>query len=74
MQSREKWIFAMQGEMQTLEKNGTCDVVCLPKQKKVIRSRFEVLIITMYFLCLSSIVLFGHSLVLWLCMILSLRS
>ena len=33
---REKWISAMQEEMQSLEKNGTWDIVRLPKQKKVV--------------------------------------
>jgi hypothetical protein len=32
----EKWISAMQEEMQFLEKNGTWDIVLLPKHKKVI--------------------------------------
>nr|AAX95987.1 retrotransposon protein, putative, unclassified [Oryza sativa Japonica Group]ABA92387.1 retrotransposon protein, putative, unclassified [Oryza sativa Japonica Group] len=31
---REKWISAMQEEMQSLEKNGTWELVHLPKQKK----------------------------------------
>ncbi|KAK1697022.1 hypothetical protein QYE76_013719 [Lolium multiflorum] len=34
---RVKWISAMQEEMQSLDKNGTWDVVPLPKQKKVVR-------------------------------------
>ncbi|KAK1644706.1 hypothetical protein QYE76_062511 [Lolium multiflorum] len=34
---RVKWIFAMQEEMQSLDKNGTWDVVPLPKQKKAVR-------------------------------------
>ncbi|CAD6253966.1 unnamed protein product [Miscanthus lutarioriparius] len=33
---REKWISAMQKEMQSLEKNGTWDVVRLPKHKKAV--------------------------------------
>ncbi|CAD6232026.1 unnamed protein product [Miscanthus lutarioriparius] len=33
---REKWISAMQEEMQSLEKNGTWDVVRLPKHKKCV--------------------------------------
>uniref|UniRef100_A0ACD5ZRV2 Uncharacterized protein n=1 Tax=Avena sativa TaxID=4498 RepID=A0ACD5ZRV2_AVESA len=33
---REKWFSAMQEEMQSLEKNGTWDVVRLPKQKKAV--------------------------------------
>ena len=33
---REKWIAAMQEEMGSLEKNGTWDVVRLPKQKKTV--------------------------------------
>ncbi|KAK1631846.1 hypothetical protein QYE76_006161 [Lolium multiflorum] len=35
---RVKWIAAMQEEMQSLDKNGTWDVVRLPKQKKDVRS------------------------------------
>ncbi|KAK1647886.1 hypothetical protein QYE76_065691 [Lolium multiflorum] len=35
---RVKWISAMQEEMQSLDKNGTWDVVPLPKQKKAVRS------------------------------------
>ena len=31
---KEKWISAMQEEMQSLEKNGTWEIVSLPKQKK----------------------------------------
>ena len=31
----EKWISAMQEEMQSLEKNGTWEVVHLPKQKRL---------------------------------------
>ena len=30
----EKWISAMQEEMQSLDKNGTWDIVRLPKQKR----------------------------------------
>jgi len=37
---REKWISAMQEEMQSLEKNGTWDVVRLPKQKKAVRCKW----------------------------------
>ncbi|CAD6242957.1 unnamed protein product [Miscanthus lutarioriparius] len=37
---REKWISAMQEEMQSLEKNGTWDVVRLPKQKNVVRCKW----------------------------------
>ncbi|CAD6245155.1 unnamed protein product [Miscanthus lutarioriparius] len=37
---REKWIAAMQEEMQSLEKNDTWDVVCLPKHKKVIHCKW----------------------------------
>ncbi|KAK1626214.1 hypothetical protein QYE76_000529 [Lolium multiflorum] len=33
---KEKWVGAMQEEMQSLEKNGTWDVVHLPKQKKAV--------------------------------------
>jgi hypothetical protein len=33
---REKWIYAMQEEMQSLEKNGAWDVVRFPKHKKVV--------------------------------------
>ncbi|KAK1653963.1 hypothetical protein QYE76_071768 [Lolium multiflorum] len=37
---KEKWVGAMQEEMQSLEKNGTWDVVHLPKQKKVVRCKW----------------------------------
>ena len=37
---KEKWIGVMQKEMQSLEKNGTWDVVHLPKQKKVVRCKW----------------------------------
>jgi hypothetical protein len=37
---REKWISAMQEEMQSLEKNGTWEIVRLPKQKKSIRCKW----------------------------------
>jgi transposase InsO family protein len=37
---REKWVSAMQEEMQSLEKNGTWDVVRLPKQKKSVRCKW----------------------------------
>jgi hypothetical protein len=37
---KEKWLRAMQEEMQSLEKNGTWDVVCLPKQKKAVRCKW----------------------------------
>jgi hypothetical protein len=37
---REKWISAMQEEMQLLEKNGTWDVVRLPKHKKDVRYKW----------------------------------
>jgi hypothetical protein len=36
---KEKWLGAMQEEMQSLEKNGTWDVVRLPKQKKAVRCK-----------------------------------
>jgi hypothetical protein len=36
----KKWISAMQGEKQSLEKNGTWDVVRLPKHKKVVRCKW----------------------------------
>jgi len=32
---KEKWISAMQEEMQSLEKNGTWEIVSLPEKKKV---------------------------------------
>jgi hypothetical protein len=37
---KENWLGAMQEEMQSLEKNGTWDVVRLPKQKKVVRCKW----------------------------------
>jgi hypothetical protein len=37
---REKWISAMQEEMQSLDKNSTWDVVRLPKHKKVVRCKW----------------------------------
>jgi hypothetical protein len=37
---REKWIVAMQDEMQSLEKNCTWDVVPLPKGKKSVRCKW----------------------------------
>jgi hypothetical protein len=37
---RVKWISAMQEEMQSLDKNGTWDVVPLPKQKKAVRCKW----------------------------------
>ncbi|KAK1693822.1 hypothetical protein QYE76_010519 [Lolium multiflorum] len=37
---RVKWISAMQEEMQSLDKNGTWDVVLLPKQKKFVRYKW----------------------------------
>ncbi|CAM0870358.1 unnamed protein product [Alopecurus aequalis] len=37
---REKWVSAMQEEMQSLEKNGTWDGVRLPKQKKTVRCKW----------------------------------
>ena len=37
---RENWIVAMQEEMQSLEKNGTWEVVPLPKQKKDVRCKW----------------------------------
>jgi hypothetical protein len=37
---REKWVFAMQEEKQTLEKNGTWDIVRLPKEKKIVRCKW----------------------------------
>ena len=36
----EKWISAMQEEMQSLEKNGTWEVMHLPKQKKTVRCKW----------------------------------
>jgi hypothetical protein len=36
----KKWISAMQEEMQSLDKNGTWDVVHLPKRKKVVRCKW----------------------------------
>jgi hypothetical protein len=37
---REKWISTMQEEMQSLDKNGTWDVVRLPKHKKVVHCKW----------------------------------
>jgi hypothetical protein len=37
---RDKWVFAMQEQMQSLEKNGTWDIVCLLKEKKPIRCKW----------------------------------
>jgi hypothetical protein len=36
----EKWISAMQEEMQSLDKNGTWDVLRLPKHKKAVRCKW----------------------------------
>ncbi|KAG8482633.1 hypothetical protein CXB51_024176 [Gossypium anomalum] len=36
----EKWMFAMQEEMKSLHKNRTCDLVKLPKGKKVVRCKW----------------------------------
>jgi hypothetical protein len=35
-----KWVFAMQEEMQSLEKNGTWHIVRLPKEKKIVRCKW----------------------------------
>jgi hypothetical protein len=37
---REKWILAMQEEMQSLEKNGTWEIASLPKQKKTVHCKW----------------------------------
>ena len=37
---REKWLAATQEEMQSLDKNGTWEVVCLPKKKKAVRCKW----------------------------------
>jgi hypothetical protein len=37
---REKWVVAMQEEMQSLEKNGTWDIVRLPAGKKAVRCKW----------------------------------
>jgi hypothetical protein len=37
---REKWMVAMQEEMQSLEKNGTWDIVRLPTGKKAVRCKW----------------------------------
>ena len=37
---KEKWISAMQEEMQFLEKNGTWEIVHLPKQKNYVRCKW----------------------------------
>ena len=37
---KEKWISAMHEEMQSLEKNGTREIVRLPKQKKTVRCKW----------------------------------
>jgi hypothetical protein len=36
----DKWVFAMQEEMQSLEKNGTWDIVHLPKEKKTVHCKW----------------------------------
>jgi hypothetical protein len=36
---REKWVVVMQEEMQSLEKNGTWDIVRLPARKKAVRCK-----------------------------------
>jgi hypothetical protein len=38
--NREKWICAMHEEMESLEKNGTWDVVCLPPKKKAVKCKW----------------------------------
>ena len=35
----EKWISAIQEEMQSLEKNGTWEIVSLPEKKKTVRCK-----------------------------------
>jgi hypothetical protein len=37
---REKWVFTMQEKIQPLEKNGTWDIVRLPKEKKIVRCKW----------------------------------
>jgi hypothetical protein len=37
---REKWVVAMQEEMQSLDKNGTWDIVRLPTGKKAVRYKW----------------------------------
>ena len=37
---KEKWISAMQEEMQSLEKNGTWEIVSLPEKKKSVRCKW----------------------------------
>jgi hypothetical protein len=37
---REKWVVVMQEEMQSLEKNGTWDIVRLPTRKKAVRCKW----------------------------------
>ena len=37
---KDKWISTMQEEMQSLEKNGTWEIVHLPKQKKSVRCKW----------------------------------
>ena len=35
-----RWMISMQEEMETLHKNGTWDLVKLPKEKKVVRCKW----------------------------------
>jgi hypothetical protein len=37
---REKWVVSMQEEMQSLEKNGTWDIVRFPTGKKAVRCKW----------------------------------
>ena len=37
----EKWMFAMQEEMQSLDKNGTWDIVCIHAGKKAVYTTNE---------------------------------
>jgi hypothetical protein len=36
----KKWMGAMHEEMESLEKNDTCDVVCLPLKKKTVKCKW----------------------------------
>ena len=35
-----RWMISMQEEMESLHKNGACDLMKLPKEKKVVRCKW----------------------------------